>query len=131
MTQHYVEQHDGGYWVAGTRASLDSVVYAFLEGLSPESIVDSFETLTLEQVYGALAYYLGHRTEIDTYLKQSEAEFNEFCRQAREAHPLLYKKLDEARRKSCLEVSEHVILPAGGHLRNGELEPLYAERLRV
>ena len=58
MTQHYVEQHDGGYWVAGTRVSLDSVVYAFLEGLSPESIVDSFETLTLEQVYGALAYYL-------------------------------------------------------------------------
>jgi uncharacterized protein (DUF433 family) len=95
MTQHYVEQHDGGYWIAGTRVSLDSVVYAFLEGLSPESIVDSFETLTLEQVYGALAYYLGHRTEIDAYLRQSEAEFDESCRQAREAHPLLYRKLNQ------------------------------------
>lgn len=70
MTQQYVEHHDGGYWVADTRVSLDSVVYAFLEGLSPESIVDSFETLTLEQVYGALAYYLGHRAEVDAYLKQ-------------------------------------------------------------
>ena len=57
----YVQQHDGGYWVADTRVSLDSVAYRFLEGLSPESIVDSFETLTLEQVYGAVAYYLGHR----------------------------------------------------------------------
>jgi uncharacterized protein (DUF433 family) len=97
MTQHYVEQRDGGYWVTRTRVSLDSVVYAFLDGLSPESIVDSFETLTLEQVYGAIAYYLGHRAEIDAYLKQSEAEFAEFRRRAREAHPLLYQKLDEAR----------------------------------
>jgi uncharacterized protein (DUF433 family) len=45
------------------------VVYAFLEGLSPESIADSFDTLTLEEVYGALAFYLGHRDEIDAYLK--------------------------------------------------------------
>ena len=99
MLTHYVDQHDGGYWIAGTRVSLDSIVYAFLEGLSPESIVDNFETLTLEQVYGAIAYYLGHKATIDTYLKQSETEFDEFCRQAREAHPLLYQKLDAARRQ--------------------------------
>ena len=30
----YVERHDGGYWVAGSRVSLDSVVYAFLEAVS-------------------------------------------------------------------------------------------------
>jgi uncharacterized protein (DUF433 family) len=64
MLTHYVDQHDGGYWIAGTRISLDSIVYAFLEGLSPESIVDSFETLTLEQVYGVIAYYLGHKATI-------------------------------------------------------------------
>ena len=57
--------------------SLDSVVYAFLEGLSPESIVDSFDTLTLEEVYGALAFYLGHRDAIDAYLKRSETQFDE------------------------------------------------------
>jgi len=79
--------------------SLDSVVYAFLEGLSPESIVDSFDMLTLEEVYGALAFYLGHRDDIDTYLKQSEALFDEICRRARAANPLLYRKLDEARQR--------------------------------
>ena len=98
MAKDYVEQRDGAYWVAGTRVSLDSVVYAFLEGLSPESIVDSFDTLTLEEVYGALAFYLGHRDEIDAYLKQSEAQFDDLCRRARAANPLLYQKLDEARR---------------------------------
>ena len=103
MMQNYVDQHDGGYWIASTRVSLDSVVYAFLEGLSPESIADSFEILTLEQVFGALAYYLKHRTKIDAYLKQSEADFDEFCHRLREAHPLLYQKLDAARRRMLTE----------------------------
>jgi len=97
MAKDYVEQHDEGYWITGTRVSLDSVAYAFLEGLSPESIVDSFDTLTLEEVYGAIAFYLGHRDVIDAYLKQSEAEFDELCRRARAANPLLYQKLDEVR----------------------------------
>ena len=101
--QHYVDQHDGGYWIAGTRVSLDSVVVAFLEGLSPESITDSFEMLTLEQVFGALAYYLKHRIEVDAYLQQSEADFNEVCHRLREAHPLLYQKLEAARRQAVME----------------------------
>src|SRR5215831_21356919 len=99
MLLHYVEQRDGGYWISGTRVSLDSVVYAFLEGLSPESIVDNFDTLTLEEVYGAIAFYLGHRDVIDAYLKLSEAQFDTLCRRARAANPLLYQKLDEARRQ--------------------------------
>src|SRR2546422_6754365 len=99
MAKDYVEQRDEAYWIAGTRVSLDSVVYAFLEGLSPESIVDSFDTLTLEEVYGAIAFYLGHRDVIDAYLKQSEARFDDVSRLAREANPLLYQKLDEARRQ--------------------------------
>jgi hypothetical protein len=32
MENRYVEQREGGYYVTGTRVSLDSVVYAFLRG---------------------------------------------------------------------------------------------------
>jgi hypothetical protein len=46
----YVEYRNEAYWVEGTRISLDSVVYAFRNGLSPESIMQSFPLLTLEQV---------------------------------------------------------------------------------
>jgi uncharacterized protein (DUF433 family) len=52
----YVEQRNGGYYVAGTRVSLDSVVIGFLNGDSPEGIVHSFSSLTLQQVYGAITY---------------------------------------------------------------------------
>ena len=98
MTAQYVTKlENGAYRVAGTRVSLDSVVYAFWRGESPESIVDSFPALTLEQVYGAIAYYLAHQAQIDTYLKEGEAEFEKLRERAREANPRLYKKLEEAR----------------------------------
>jgi hypothetical protein len=39
--QDYVEQREGGFYIAGTRISLDSVVYPFKNGASPESILRS------------------------------------------------------------------------------------------
>jgi uncharacterized protein (DUF433 family) len=52
-----IEEREGGYYIAGTRISLDSIVYAFRRGESPETIHQNFELLLLEEVYGAIAYY--------------------------------------------------------------------------
>lgn len=49
-TKDYAEDVEGAYRVAGSRVSLDSIVYCFREGLSHESIVESFPTLTLEGI---------------------------------------------------------------------------------
>ena len=54
MSESYVVNHQGCYRLVGTRVSLDSIVYAFLDGDTPETILQSFPVLTLEQVYGAL-----------------------------------------------------------------------------
>jgi len=85
------------YRVADTRVSLDSVVYAWRRGESPEGIVDSFPALTLEQVYGALAFYLANQEEIDEYLRHGEIEFEKLRQQLNEqlraTKPLLYQKL--------------------------------------
>jgi uncharacterized protein (DUF433 family) len=97
MAKDYIEKRDGGYWVAGSRVSLDSLVYAFLRGASPENIAQSFPLLNLEQVFGAIAFYLANQTEIDSHLRESEAEFESTRAKAREENPLLYQKLDEAR----------------------------------
>lgn len=63
----------GGWRVTGSRVSLDSVVHAYWEGLSPEAIVAEFSSLSAEQVYGAIAFYLRNREEIDRYLDEQEA----------------------------------------------------------
>jgi uncharacterized protein (DUF433 family) len=93
----YVEQRNGGYYVAGTRVSLDSVVYAFLQGESPEGIQDSYTALTLEQIFGSLAYYLANRRVIDEYLRQGEIEYDRLYEEARAKDPAFYAKLDAAR----------------------------------
>lgn len=58
MPDSCVDFREGGYWVAGSRVSLDSIVYAFLQGDTAESIAQSFPAISLESVYGAIAYYL-------------------------------------------------------------------------
>jgi uncharacterized protein (DUF433 family) len=98
MAREYVEQHDGGYWITGTRVSLDSIVYAFLRGAAPESVAQSFPILKLEEIYGAITYYLSHRAEVDSYLRQHDGEFESLRAQARQANPSLYKSLEEAKK---------------------------------
>ena len=93
MTTDYVTQVDGAYRITGTRVSLDSVVYAFLNGSSPESIVDSFPALTLEQVYGAITYYLAHQAEVDAYLQQGKADFAALRERLKGPNLLLHQKL--------------------------------------
>ena len=64
MPSEYVELKELDYFVKGTRVTLDSVVYGFLRGESPEAIRDDFPVLTLEQVYGAIAYTWGTRRRL-------------------------------------------------------------------
>jgi len=95
MDNNYVSVVDGGYRIIGTRVSLDSIVYDYLSGLSPESIADNFDSLSLEQVYGAITFYLSHRGEVDRHLMSNRAKFDALRKKARESHPLLYRKLEE------------------------------------
>jgi uncharacterized protein (DUF433 family) len=98
MAKEYVEQRDGGYYLAGSRVSLDSVVYAFLRGESPESIAESFPAVSIEQVFGAIAYYLDKREAVEAYLRDGRAEFARLREDGRRRHPALYAKLEAARR---------------------------------
>jgi uncharacterized protein (DUF433 family) len=99
MNESYVDQRDGGYWVAGSRVSLDSIVYGFMEGQTAESIAQSFPALSLEQVYGAIAFYLANQAEIDAYLAKARTDYEAKRRAARDADPAFYQKLANARRQ--------------------------------
>jgi uncharacterized protein (DUF433 family) len=66
---------EGGWRVSGTRISLDSVVWGYWSGLTPEEIVAQFPGLSAEQVYGAIAFYLANRDEMDAYLDKQRQEW--------------------------------------------------------
>jgi uncharacterized protein (DUF433 family) len=96
---NYVEIRDGGYYVAGSRVSLDSIVYEFREGASPESIQQNFPTLTLEQIYGAIAFYLGHQSAVDAYLIEGEKLWDKERRKQAALPTDLKERIDRARRE--------------------------------
>jgi uncharacterized protein (DUF433 family) len=104
MDKAYVEQRDGGYWIKGTRISLDSIVAAFNRGAAPETIRRSFPLLTLEEVYGAITLYLAHENEIDEHLQQSDAEFStqadERRQQLKGSKPKLYERVVGSREET-------------------------------
>jgi uncharacterized protein (DUF433 family) len=102
MAKDYVENVDGGYRVAGSRVSLDSVVYAYLRGESADGIAESFPALNLEQVHGSIAFYLGNRDMIDVYLRAAKADFERLREQARRDHPSLYAKIEATRQGTAI-----------------------------
>jgi uncharacterized protein (DUF433 family) len=100
MHSEYIEQRDGGYYVAGTRISLDSIVYSFNQGNSPERILEQFPLLEKSaNVYGAIAFYLDHKAEIDTYLENTKREINACGIPMAQADPVLWEKIERARAK--------------------------------
>ena len=68
-----------------------------MRGESPEGIVDSFPALNLEQVFGAVAFYLANRECVDSYLREGRAEFARIRDEGRRQNPKLYAKLEAAR----------------------------------
>lgn len=67
----------GIFRVADTRVSLDSVIYAFEEGATPEEIVQQYPTLDLAAIYSVISYYLQNRVEVQEYLEQRKVQRQE------------------------------------------------------
>ena len=100
MSKTYVEKNNG-YFVKDTRISLDSVVYAFWRGETAESIAQAFPLLSLEQVYGSLTYYLAHRAEVDSYLKEAQSDYEAMRKNAQAQDPMFYQKLLSKRKEAA------------------------------
>lgn len=63
---------DGVILVGNTRVPLDTVVNAYERGSSAEEIAHQYTALPLSDIYSAIAYYLRHRSEVTTYLRERE-----------------------------------------------------------
>lgn len=57
----------------------------------------NFPSLTLEQVYGAIAFYLGHQAEIDANIRQGEEEVHRLVPPLSQRKPEAYARLQRAR----------------------------------
>jgi uncharacterized protein (DUF433 family) len=67
--------------IKGTRIGIESVLYEYIHrSQTPEAIAARFESVTLEQVYATILYYLHNREAVEAYL----TDWLNYSREARE-----------------------------------------------
>ena len=84
--------------VAESRVMLDSVIAGFQQGLSAETIQQQYPALRLEDVYGAIAYYLGHRDEVEKYLERQQQLWDQERRTSDDQSGAVVQRLRALRR---------------------------------
>ena len=69
--------------IKGTRIGIETVLDEYIhDGKTAEAIADRYHTVTLEQVYATILYYLQNREKVGAYLE----DYLEYCRKAREEY---------------------------------------------
>ncbi len=68
----------------GHRIGIENVIDYYLEGYTPEEIINELPSLNLEKVYATITYYLHNRSELDSYLlrlaKNRTEKYQEFIK---------------------------------------------------
>ena len=66
------EEPPGVLRVGRSRVLLELVLHAFQRGATPEAIVQSYDTLSLPDVYAVVSYYLANPAPFDEYLRERD-----------------------------------------------------------
>ena len=96
MPKEFVERRHGSLYLIGSRVPLARIVRLFQCGEPPEAIRMHYPTLSLEQVYGAITFYLGNKDDVEKDMIEREREEEEF---SRPWPPELQDKLERARQE--------------------------------
>ncbi len=93
---------DGTIRITGSRVALESILGEFKRGATAEQIQEDFPSLTMREIYGAIAYYLENGESIENYLHQQK-EAGKATRQfieSRQDLTDLRKRIQERRAKA-------------------------------
>ncbi len=81
----FLESHD--IRIKDTRVGIETVLYDYIfRARTPEEIEKSYSTITLDQVYATILYYLRNKETIDQYITDW-IEYGDKMRREQEANP--------------------------------------------
>jgi len=99
MSKEFVERRDGSFYLVGSRVPLAHILREFQRGESPEAIRSDYPALSLEQVYGAITFYLGSKEEVEGDIAEREREEDAFTA-AHQTPPDVKKAFERMRQQS-------------------------------
>ena|SRR5579872_3932926 len=97
MAKEYIERREGSFYLIGSRVPLERIVYEFQNGAAPEAIRLDYSTLSLEQIYGAITFYLANKEEIEHDMSDRRRIEEEVIKSQPPLPPELQQKLERAR----------------------------------
>ena len=71
MPREFIERRKEGFYLIGSRVPIDRVVWEYRNGEEPETIQAHYPTLSLEQVEGAIRFYLDHKDEVEQVIAEN------------------------------------------------------------
>src|SRR5258708_31323654 len=99
MSKEFVERRDGSYYLIGSRMPLAHIVREFQRGESPEAIRSHYPALSLEQVYGAITFYLGSKEDVEADIAERDREEDAFT-DANPTPPEIRKTFERMRQQT-------------------------------
>jgi len=80
--------------IKGTRIGIEHILYQYIHrAQTPEAIAERFRTVTLEQVYATILYYLHNQEAIGAYLTDWLAWSHQMREEQRKNPPPFIEKL--------------------------------------
>ena len=83
MDRDFVERREAGFYLIGSRVPIDRIVWEYRNGEDPGTIQSHYPTLSLEQVNGAIAFYLNHKDEVEQVMEERKRQEDAYIA----AHP--------------------------------------------
>ncbi|HEU5346300.1 MAG TPA: DUF433 domain-containing protein [Ktedonobacterales bacterium] len=94
--QSYIQEREGVLYVGDTRVALASLIGAWqTEGYTAEEARLAFPSLTLAQVYGAIAYYLEHQAALDAAFRADATTYERLRAQERQERADFFRQLSD------------------------------------
>jgi uncharacterized protein (DUF433 family) len=98
VTRDYIERRETGFYIVGSRVPIDRIVWEYRNGEDPGTIQSHYPTLTLEQVNGAIAFYLSHKDEVEQVMEERRRAEDAYTA-AHPAPPDIQEKFERMRRQ--------------------------------
>ena len=70
MTRDFIERRKTGFYIVGSRVPIDRIVWEYRNGEDSDGIQSHYPTLSLDQVNGAIAFYLSHKDEVEQVMDE-------------------------------------------------------------
>lgn len=106
LEDYFETLKEGDIQIKGTRIGIEIVLDDYLHGESPEEVTLRYRSLTLEQVYATITYYLHKQELLDEYLEQWRKDTESaWHKQGAMPSPAIRKLLDYKAQRTTMQAT--------------------------